>query len=160
MRHKPLVLGMLATMLALAASAPAFSQCIECGMQMQQAWHSNVVTQGIYDSMNRDTQRRDEGAKNSNASVSRRGVAAITEQQIQDAVMAPLWPEYRRRLQADGKDSADKWVMIAAKALGSKLGHLVPQYKQRIRSQGQAAANGWYLDAARQTSRRYIQASR
>lgn len=153
MRHKPLVLGMLATMLALAAPAPAFSQCIECGMQMQQAWHSNVARQGIYNSMKRDRQQR-------RAAPLARSVPAITERDIQDATLAPLWPEYQRRMQANGKEAADQWAVMAGKDLGHQVGSLMPQYKQRIRSQGQAAANGWYLDAARQTSRRYIQASR
>lgn len=153
MLHRQLFGAMFAVALGLTGSGQASAQCIECGMQMQQAWHSNVASRSIYDSMRRDQQRR-------RASPPAGQVQAVTEQQLQDAALAPLWPEYQRRMQADGKDSADRWALATGKTLGHQVASLMPQYKQRVRSQGQAAANRWYLDAARQTSNRYIQASR
>lgn len=136
-----------------AASSPGYAQCIECGMQMQQAWHSNVITKGVYDSMKRDQQRRQ-------APPQSRTVGTVNVQQLQDATLAPLAPEFERRVLADGKDSAVNWLVAASKSLGGRVGRLMPQYRERVRSQGQEAANAWYLIAARAIGTRYVQASR
>ena len=153
MLHREFVVCTFAFAFALIAPCSVSAQCIECGMQMQQAWHANVVRQGIYDSMKRDDARRQAASPG-------RDAKPVTERQLQDAALAPLWPEYQRRMQADGGDNAARWAVAAGKDLGHQVAGLMPEYRQLVRSKGQAAANDWYLDAARQTSVRYIRAAR
>lgn len=153
MGHRRFVAAAFMIAISIAASGPASAQCIECGMQMQQAWHSNVITKGVYDSMKRDQQRRQ-------APPQARTVREVNVQQLQDAALAPLGLEFERRVRTDGKDSAVNWLVAATKPLGSQVGGLMPQYRERVRSQGQAAANAWYLNAARAIGTRYVQASR
>lgn len=104
-----------------------------------------------------ESARRDEQRRQAPAS---RYAQAVTQQQLQDAAIAPLLPEFNRRAREDGAESAINWATAAGHALGREVVGLMPQYRQRVSSEGQAAANDWYLDAARAASLRYIQTSK
>lgn len=84
---------------------------------MQQARHSNVITKGVYDSMKRDQQRRQAPSR-------ARTIREVDVQQLQDAALAPLGPEFERRVRAYGKDNAVNWLVAAGKPLGNQVGGL------------------------------------
>ena len=86
--------------------------------------------------------------------------AAPLMDRVQAAALAPLVPEFNRRVAADGQDSAQAWLNASAREIGRQAGGLMPEYQRRVASQGQAAADAWYVAAAGDLSRRYVQSGR
>jgi len=122
---------------------------------MQQAWNTNVVSQSVLKSVQRYAKRRSQTKASSQENVSNSSSKEVM-QQISDAALAPLGPEFERRVTAQGKQKAVAWLVSAAKDLGHQAGRLMPEYQKKVKSDGENSANNWYIEQAGIIGRQYV----
>ncbi|MGV7120125.1 hypothetical protein [Sphingopyxis sp. 550A] len=164
MRYSVSILCLLGSLWA----APVQAQCVECAQQMFQA----TLTTNVWYNINQDQidQTRSSDARNGVCYDANRrfsgcegratrprptGIASAVANQAENAVMAVLNAEYRRRLQAYGNANAGQWLNKAAGDTGRQVGALNAEYRRRG-----VGADKWYVESARAIAARYVSGSR
>ncbi len=157
---------------AIGVSRPIHAQCLECAQQMFQA----TLTTHAWYNINQDQidQTRSRDARNGvcydanrsakecrgKATVSRpTDIAPTAARQAENAVLAVLDAEYRRRVQA-GDGSAGQWLNRAAGDTGRQVGALNAEYRRRRSTDGAASADRWYVESASRIAARYVGSNR
>lgn len=158
---------------AIGLSGPINAQCLECAQQMFQA----TLTTNAWYNINQDqidqTRSRDAGngiCYDANRSFGEcrdratasgpTGTAPAIGDRLEDAVLAVLDAEHRRRVRAYGAGNADQWLNKAAGDVGRQIGRLNAEYRRRLVASGSSGADRWYVDNASRIATRYVDGNR
>lgn len=163
------LVSLLLAMSAAGLSGPAPAQCVECAQQMFQA----TLTTNIWYNINQDqidqTRSRDarngtcydanrsfEGCRGKATTARPTGIAPNAASQAENAVLAVLKTEHRRRAQAQGAAHANQWLNKAAGDTGRQVAALNAEYRRRVDTDGSTSADKWYVDSATRIATQYV----